>query len=54
MEGIHVHLWLIHVVAQQKSTHNCKAIILQLNINFKNELFVNKKCCVETLQEVWG
>ena len=29
-ERIHVHLWLIHTVAQQKPTQHCKAIILQL------------------------
>ena len=29
-ERIHVHLWLIHIVAQQKPTQHCKAIILQL------------------------
>ena len=34
MEEIYVYSWLIHVVVQQKSTQNCKAIILQLNINF--------------------
>ena len=29
-------LKLIHVVVQQKPTQHCKAIILQLKINFKN------------------
>jgi len=31
-EGIHVYLWLIHIVVQQKPTH-CKEIILQLKVN---------------------
>ena len=35
-EGIHVFLQLIHVVAQQKPTQHCKAIILQLKINFSS------------------
>ena len=38
MEGIYVYLELIHVVGQQKLTLHCKAIILQLKINFKNLL----------------
>ena len=29
-EGTYVHLWLIHVDVEQKSTQHCKAIILQL------------------------
>ena len=33
-EGIYVYLALIHV-EQQKPTQHCKAIILQLEINFK-------------------
>ena len=28
-EGLHVHIYLTHFVAQQKLTHHCKAIILQ-------------------------
>ena len=35
-EGINVYLWLIHVVVWQKSTEYCKAIIIQLKINFKS------------------
>ena len=35
-EGLYVYLWLIHVVIQQKPTQHCKAIILQLKINLKN------------------
>ena len=33
--GIYVYLWLIHVDVWQKPTQHCKAIILQLKINFK-------------------
>ena len=29
-EGLYVHIYLTHFVAQQKLTHHCKAIILQL------------------------
>ena len=32
---IYVFLWLIHNVMQQKPAQHCKAIILQLKINFK-------------------
>ena len=28
--GIRVYVWLIHFVIQQKLTHHCRAIILQL------------------------
>jgi len=34
-EEIYVYLWLIHVVVQQKPIQHCKAIILQLKINFQ-------------------
>ena len=34
-EGTYIYLWLIYVVVWQKSTQYCKAIILQLKINFK-------------------
>ena len=33
-EGIYVYLWLIHVVIQQEPAKHCKAVILQLKINF--------------------
>ena len=33
-EGMYVYLRLIHVDVWQKPTRYCKAIILQLNINF--------------------
>ena len=33
-EGTSVNLWLIRVNVWQKPTQNCKAIILQLKINF--------------------
>ena len=36
--GIYVYLQLIHIVVQQKSTQHCKAIILQLKINFKKQI----------------
>ena len=35
-EGIYVHLGLIHVAVWQKPTQYCKAIILQLKIDFKS------------------
>ena len=35
-EGTYVYLWLIHVDVWQKPTQYCKAIILQLKINFKS------------------
>ena len=31
-EGIHVHLWLIHVDIWQKPSQFCKVIILQLKL----------------------
>jgi len=31
-EGIYVYFWLIHVVARQKPTQQCKGIIFQLKI----------------------
>ena len=34
-EGVSVYLHLIHVDVRQKPTQHCKAIILQLKINFK-------------------
>ena len=34
-EGTYVYLELIHAVLQKKPTQHCKAIILQLKINFK-------------------
>ena len=33
-EGICTHLWLIHAVVGQKPTQHCKAIILQLEVDF--------------------
>ena len=33
-EGTYVYLWLIHVDVEQKPTQHCKAIILQLKINY--------------------
>ena len=35
-EGTYVFLWLVHVDVWQKPIQYCKAIILQLKINFKN------------------
>ena len=37
LEGgdIYIHIWLIHIVVQQKVKQHCKAIILQLKTNFK-------------------
>ena len=37
MEGIHVHLRLIHTDVWQKPAKHCKAIRLQLKINFTEE-----------------
>ena len=34
-EEIYVYLWLIYVVVWQKPIQHCKAIILQLKINFQ-------------------
>jgi hypothetical protein len=36
-EGIYVYVWLIHVEVWQQTTQFCKAIILQLKINFKSK-----------------
>ena len=33
-EGIYAYIWLIHVAVQQKLTQHCKAMILQLKVNF--------------------
>ena len=41
-EGIYVYLRLIHKVVQRKPTQHCKAVILQLKINSKNNLMVTK------------
>ena len=41
----HIHLWLIHVDIQQKSTQYFKAIFIQLKIN------LNLKKCTEHLSE---
>ena len=38
-EGTYVYLWLIHAEVWQKSTQYCKAIILQLKINFFKKSF---------------
>lgn len=38
--NIYIYLWLIHVVVQQKLIKHCKAIILELKINFKK---INKR-----------
>ena len=43
-EGIHVYLCLIHVAVRQKPTQHCKAIILQLKINFLKN--VNFTMCI--------
>ena len=39
---MHLYLWLIHVVVQQKLTQHCKEIILQIKINFKILIFFNQ------------
>ena len=38
-EGTYIYPWPIHVDVWQKPTQYCKAIILQLKINFKNNLY---------------
>ena len=35
-EGSYVYLWLTHADAWEEPAQYCKAIILQLEINFKN------------------
>ena len=42
-EGTYVYLWLIHVDVLQKPAQHCKAIILQLKINFKSYLKKKEK-----------
>ena len=37
-QGTYVYLELIQVVVQQKSTQHCKAVILQLKINLKQNI----------------
>ena len=37
-EGTHAYSWRIHVVLRQRPTRYCKAIILQLKINFFKKL----------------
>jgi len=42
-EGTYVYLWLIYVSVGQKPTQHCKAVILQLKINFlKSERHIRK------------
>ena len=52
-KGIEVCLWLIHVIVQQKPIQHCKAINLQLKINFKKlkikEYGTNRHFC-----GIWG
>ena len=38
-EGTYVYLWLIYVNVWQKPIQYCKAIILQLKINLKNDYY---------------
>ena len=40
-EGICVYLWLIHVVLRQKPTQHCKAILLQLKIEFLKKVLLS-------------
>ena len=37
-EGTYTCLWLIHIDVWQRPTHYCKAIILQLQTNFKKRV----------------
>ena len=47
---VYVYLWLIHVVVWQKLTQHCKAIALQLKINFKcNTLLLGCECFLSLL-----
>ena len=52
-KGIEVCLWLIHVIVQHKPIQHCKAINLQLKINFKKlkikEYDSNRHFC-----GIWG
>ena len=42
-EGTNIYLWLIHVAIRQKPIQHCKAIILQLKLNFKKVNAMNFK-----------
>ena len=44
--------WMIHVVVLQKPIQHCKAVILQLKINFKNVLTCNRKRIHEKINTV--
>ena len=46
-EGTYVYFQLVHFVVQQKLMQHCKAIILQLKKNLKNELYQETKSIPE-------
>ena len=49
-EGTYVYLWLIHVDVWPKPTQYCKAIILQLKLNFfKRELIITHPIVAVTI-----
>ena len=52
-EGIYVYLWLIHVEVLQNRAKFCKAIILQLKINYflKNLKKKKRKKCGKCTKE---
>ena len=41
--GQYIQLWLIRVDVWQKLTQYCKVIILQLKINLKKKIYVDRK-----------
>ena len=49
--NMYAFLWLIQVVLWQKPTQHCKAIILQLKINFKKRKEKNKMTAVVARSE---
>ena len=53
-EGTSVYLWLIHVVAWQKPTQRGKAVILQLKINLKKQIFIEGLLQDEHCSNYWG
>ena len=53
-EGTSVYLRLIHVVAWQKPAQRCEAVILQLKINLKKQIFIEGLLQDEHCSNYWG
>ena len=51
-EGTYIYLWLIHVVMWQRPIQYHKAIILQLNINFKISGRILRKAIAQIISSV--